>query len=249
MVIVYYANAHLTHHIKWFVDIPVKRFLLSYVLTTKPVLNYYYKNLQYELFLDSGAFSAFGRGLKIDLYKYIKFCLAHRKRFTVIAALDVIGSPEASFENYKIMVKEGLDNCLPAWHFPEPWSILEQYCKMTDYVGIGGLVRSTYGNMSSQAALRATIIKKAMEIAKKQNVKLHLYGMTSLNLLKAFKEVHSVDSTSWMSGGAFARVMPVSGQPFSYKGRGSRFYLLDKYNIMRALELEQMLNEQQHSAA
>ena len=52
------------------------------------------KNNKVELFLDSGAFSAFTQKVTIDIQEYIAFIKEHEDIIDVYANLDVIGMPE-----------------------------------------------------------------------------------------------------------------------------------------------------------
>ena len=74
-------------------------------------------NTKVDLFLDSGAFSAWNKGTSIDIKKYIKFIKKNEDLFTVYANLDVIGiggnqpnllTATKTLENQRIMEKAGL---------------------------------------------------------------------------------------------------------------------------------------------
>lgn len=52
-----------------------------------------------ELFLDSGAYSAWSQKTKINLKKYIKFIKENEDVIDVYSNLDVIGSPEGTWKN------------------------------------------------------------------------------------------------------------------------------------------------------
>ena len=54
-----------------------------------------------NLFLDSGAYSAWSKGVTIDIDEYISFIKKNIKYITVYANLDVIGDPEATYRNQK----------------------------------------------------------------------------------------------------------------------------------------------------
>src|SRR5689334_21088468 len=68
-----------------------------------------------EVFLDSGAFGAWSKGRVIDIQEYIAY-LNHKDRFRVYANLDVIGDPEKTLENQKLMEAAGLSP-LPTVHY------------------------------------------------------------------------------------------------------------------------------------
>jgi len=65
---------------------------------------------EYRLIVDSGAFTAWNTGKKIELDDYCKF-LDSISEFAPYRAvqLDVLGDPEKSWVNYKIMKERGQD--------------------------------------------------------------------------------------------------------------------------------------------
>jgi hypothetical protein len=79
-----------------------------------------------KIFLDSGAYTAFNKGLEIDVHEYSKFVVQYGHLFDVVASLDVKGNPEKSWENQKIMESYGL-NPLPAYHVGEELKWFHKY--------------------------------------------------------------------------------------------------------------------------
>ncbi len=90
-------------------------------------------------FLDSGAFSIHRQGGQIDISAYIAFIKENISQLDVYASLDDISDYKASIHNYKVMKYAGL-NPLPCFHAGEPMWVLEEYARMTDYIGLGGTV-------------------------------------------------------------------------------------------------------------
>ena len=80
----------------------------------------------FELFVDSGAYSAHKRGVSIDIQEYIAYLQDNKDYIDVYANLDVIGDPEATLENQKIMEEAGLSP-LPCFHMGEDWKYLHLY--------------------------------------------------------------------------------------------------------------------------
>ncbi len=91
-----------------------------------------------RFFLDSGAFTVSQKGITIDIEEYIAFIKRWRKLIDVYAALDVVGDGEASYRNWKAMLRAGLDP-LPVFHDGEPRWILEKYAQVTNYIGLGAV--------------------------------------------------------------------------------------------------------------
>lgn len=83
--------------------------------------------------LDSGAFSAWNSGKVID---FEALCTeAGNGRWDEAVCMDVIGNPEASLENARIMKARGL-HVMPVFHFGEPWDILKAYKEEFNRVGL-----------------------------------------------------------------------------------------------------------------
>lgn len=93
-----------------------------------------------SLFLDSGAFSAWTKKVAIDVHEYIDFIKANENKIDVYAALDDITDGNKSLENYKIMVKKGLDP-MPCFHIGEDEAILQKYVRLADYIALGGIAK------------------------------------------------------------------------------------------------------------
>lgn len=141
-------------------------------------------------FLDSGAFSVWTRGVDVNLEDYIKFLQERGSDFEVCANLDVIGNGQASFENWKIMSKAGLD-ILPVYHIGTDEKYLKKYLEKTNYVALGSGVIT---KMSMKMRVRAFgyIWDKYL----RKDVKVHGFGITAIPLLMRFPW-YSVDSTAW----------------------------------------------------
>lgn len=147
-----------------------------------------------DLFLDSGAFSAFTQGVTVDIDEYIAFVKKHQKFLTVYANLDVIGDAVATMKNQKYMEAKGLMP-LPAFHFGEDFKYLEYYIDNYEYVALG-----MAGNKNS-GVLSAWLDKCFNMICDQPShlprVKVHGYAMTSVWLMIRYPW-YSVDSTSWV---------------------------------------------------
>lgn len=150
--------------------------------------------LNTDFFLDCGAFSVYtGKLGSIDIEKYIKFIVAHESKLNVYAALDVIGDPVATYQNYEIMTKEGL-NPIPAYHCGSDIKWLKKYIEQTNYIAIGG--------MAGRLKRRKNVLKKFLArifALTKQQIRLHGFGLTGA-LLEEFP-FYSCDSTGWISAG------------------------------------------------
>jgi hypothetical protein len=158
-------------------------------------------NHKVDLFLDSGAYSAFTQGVEIDIQEYISFIKEHQDVISVYANLDTIGQDKTSakqtYQNQRIMEEAGLSP-LPVFHLHEPFKYLKLYCERYDYISLGGMVGS------SSKILSPWIDKCFSEFICDETglpkVKVHGFGMTSLKLMLRYPW-YSVDSTSWVLTG------------------------------------------------
>ena len=155
-----------------------------------------------SVFLDSGAYSAKSQGVHIDIQEYISFVQSNSKVLDVYANLDVIGDPEATLQNQKIMEKAGLKP-LPVFHVGEDeQKYLKHYVDNYDYVAIGGMVK--YGRLTE--FLDRVFSKYICDDKGMPKVKVHGFGMTNLKLMLRYPW-YSVDSTSWIMTGSLGSIM------------------------------------------
>jgi hypothetical protein len=174
---------------------PVKRILCSY--------HYYKKNAKeikelifkhYDVFIDSGAFSAMNSGKVIDIDEYCKFLI--EVNAISYATLDVIGNAKATLENHNYMINEYGLNPIPAFHMGSKITELEPLLEY-NYIALGGLVFSS-GIMHHCDEVWSFILKN------KPNLKVHAFGLTNIELMKRYPW-YSVDSSSFKSCKRFGR--------------------------------------------
>jgi len=157
-----------------------------------------------DVFLDSGAFSAWTRKVEIKLADYIDFVRRYKDRVSVYANLDVIGDAQATWDNQKEMEKNGL-NPLPVFHSgKEDFSWLKKIADGYEYFGVGGV--------AGKDITVPQIIKHLDQIFgylvdKKGQVrhKVHGFGITTLPIMLRYP-FFSVDSTAWVLQGRFGGI-------------------------------------------
>ena len=158
-----------------------------------------------NLFLDSGAFSAWTQGVEIDIQEYIRFIKEHEEVIEVYANLDVIGmggkqpnekTAELTLKNQKIMEEAGL-NPLPCFHYGEPMNYLEYYVENYDYLALG-----VAGNVGKKLMpwLDVCFADYICDKNGMPKIKTHGFAVTSLSLMLRYPW-WSVDSTSWVVTG------------------------------------------------
>ena len=151
--------------------------------------------------LDSGAFTAWKSGKPIALDDYCKFIESLPFKPWRYFMLDVIGDAKGTLKNYELMLKRGF-NPIPVFTRGEDLSVLEEYYKTSDVVGIGGLV-GTQGNKGFVKGIMSKIGSR----------KVHWLGFTSHDFLTVYKPF-MCDSSSWLTTSRFgtSRVYLGSGQ-------------------------------------
>jgi hypothetical protein len=169
-----------------------------------------------EVFFDSGAFSAKSSGKPITLDEFISTCLRIGHRFSVIAALDVIGNPEQSWENYLAMLEAGLQP-LPTVHHGAPLSEFAKYFDKTDYVAIGGIA-------GLAAGARHQFLSEIFAMYPDRSAhKFHGFGVSSMEMMLEYPW-HSIDSSSPDKTAIFGAIyLPKAHTKLTVAGRGKAF--------------------------
>ena len=168
-----------------------------------------------KIILDSGAFTAYSKNIEINLKTYIEFLHKNLQYLEAYVNLDCIpgkvslmGSTEetektakVSFKNYMTMLEEGL-NPIPVFHCGESFKWLDKILSTgTEYFGLGALV-------GKPKSITRNFFNKVFAYLEKQgasNVKVHGFGIASIDLIINYPW-YSVDSTTWVKGGAFGGI-------------------------------------------
>ncbi len=187
--------------------------------------------LNKELFLDSGAFSANSKGVKIDIDRYIDFIKENQKYIKVYANLDVIGDYKKTQENQEYIEAKGL-NPLPTFHYFSPLSELEKMIKKYDYIALGGLVP-----LSLQQERLKKWLDRCFNIIKVK-VKVHGFGVNALWTWERYP-FYSVDATSWLVGGKYRRLYKFKEGKFITTSKNDN----NKKTIERYKTIESHYNE------
>lgn len=150
-----------------------------------------------EVFIDSGAYSAFTHKAEISLSDYISFL--HAAKPSVYATLDKIGDAIVTWENTKLMEAEGLKP-LPAYHASSDIGALDKILENYDRFAIGGLVPYTKARkMKLLVQVLDKIWARVIAVRGTKNLPaIHAFGMSSATVLQRFPFA-SADSTGWFS--------------------------------------------------
>jgi hypothetical protein len=138
-----------------------------------------------NIFIDSGAFSAFNSNKEISLKKYCNFI--KEVKSTNYASLDVIGDGEKTYYNTLRMQDKGL-NPIPTFH---TFSKEKHLYKLLDfdYIALGGMVGAKNIDIWLQKVWKIILENKP-------NLKVHGFGLTDVAIVKKYPW-YSIDSTSW----------------------------------------------------
>lgn len=182
--------------------------LVSYFYDKKTPLDSYPCD---NLFCDSGAYTAFTKGVKINPDEYMGYLSKWKKEITEYCCLDVIGDQKSTFKNYSIMVNNGFKPYI-VFHYGTDYEILRKYLDagMTK-IAIGGLVPLSFSFRKKMDFLRQVFF-----ILKDRNdpyLKIHGFGMTSIREM-LYYDWTSVDSTVWVLAAGMGQIIFPTGKRF-----------------------------------
>jgi hypothetical protein len=165
-----------------------------------------------RIYIDSGAFTAWKGGKEVTIDEYCRFIDGLGFKPFGYFTLDKIGDPKGSHENYKTFLRRGYKP-IPIFTRGEDPSMLDEYFKTSEVVGIGGLVK-TKGNYGFVKGIQNHL----------KNRQVHWLGFTQPGFIARYKP-YSVDSASWASSAICAMIN-------LYMGRG-RFTRVGKKDFER----------------
>jgi hypothetical protein len=156
-----------------------------------------------KVFLDSGAFSAFTKGVKVDIKKYCRYIQENQDIIECASVLDAIGDPQGTYENQAEMERLGT-RPLPCFHYGEDERYLEYYVANYDYITLGGMVPISTPQLKYW--LDRLWEKYLTDGAGRPKIQVHGFGLTTLSLMERYPW-YSVDSSSWVQIAANGNVI------------------------------------------
>lgn len=156
-----------------------------------------------KLFCDSGAFSIWNSGLKLNLDDYIRFLKVNKHLFVAYSVFDDMQDPEKTLENQRKMEAKGLSP-IPCFHVGEPEKYLCFYLKNYPYISIGGMVGKRKGYLIK--LLDYYFSKYICNAKGEATTKVHGFGIASFSLLFRFPW-YSADSTSAVRLAALGKII------------------------------------------
>lgn len=173
-----------------------------------------------KLMVDSGAFSAWTRGVTIDVDQYIDWLNEYYGYIAAAGQMDVIPghikygatpqqvreAAEGTWENYLYMRSKlkNPDLILYTFHVGEPLEYLKNALEWRDkngnaikYMALGGMVGKPRNIRNEFLSHCYSVIYASSN----PTIKVHAFGMTDLRLCSKY-HITSADSTTWIVNGA-----------------------------------------------
>lgn len=209
---------------------------------------YYFKEWQLKLIknckmflLDSGAFTFMNNTKKGNINwkkyidNYIDFINKNNIEYFFELDIDVIVGYENVKKIRKYIEEKTNKKCIPVWHKQRG---IEEWINLTkeyNYVAIGGIVTKEITKQNYK------YFPYLLNIAKKNNCKVHGLGFTATRDLKKYK-FDTVDSTNWKSGGRFGQLHIFNGKYIeskSFKDKRAKDYkMIDEHNLKEWIKFQ-----------
>lgn len=175
------------------------------------------RNDNAQVFIDSGAFSAYTLGVDIDIVEYANYIKRNmdiiRKEDGVVMAsvLDGIGDPLATWRNQLTMEALGAKP-LPCFHAGEDERYLEWYVQNYEYITLGGMVGSSTKALC--VWLDRIWDRYLTDGSGRPRLKVHGFGITAIPIMERYPW-WSCDSSSWIQSAAFGSIITPKHGPMS----------------------------------
>lgn len=167
------------------------------------------RNNKAQIFLDSGAFSAWTLGVTLSIHEYCDYIKKNADILRVedgavmASVLDGIGDPLQTWRNQLQMEELGV-RPLPCFHFGEDEKYLEWYVQNYDYITLGGMVGKSATTLTTW--LDRIWPRYMLDGSGRPKLKVHAFGITSIPIMEAYPWF-SCDSSSWIQAAAFGSVV------------------------------------------
>lgn len=168
-----------------------------------------------QVFLDSGAFSAYTLGVSLDVQTYCNYIKQNMDLWRVdevpmFSVLDGIGDPLQTWRNQKTMEALGC-RPLPCFHAGEDDQYLDYYVNNYEYITLGGLVGSS---TKALCIWLDRVWEKMVDGSGRPKCKVHGFGITAIPIMERYPW-HSCDSSSWIQAASFGSIVTPEHGPLS----------------------------------
>lgn len=202
---VYFVTTGLWEEVQVIKKVRPPRLLCSYWYFKNKPLAKFCEELGYqpEILLDSGAYSAFTKGKRVNVLDYIEYIRANQDYITKYISLDVIGDPEMTKHLYRLMWNAGL-NPIPVVHYGKEIHVIDYYQRgWPPLVALGGTV---------PIRDKRVVAEWCAEVKRQYpDTELHLLGSNSKAILHS-GVLASCDASTWY-------IQAVKGWPKTIPGR------------------------------
>lgn len=163
-------------------------------------------------FVDSGAFSAMNRNLQINIDEYIEWLNKYDENLLMYCQWDYIPLVEEvaeeyaqkTWENYLYMRSKlkNPDKLVYCYHYLEDIKWLEQALENdVKIIALGGIAKRGKNIRNEFLEQVEKVITKS-----KKDVLVHVFGMTSPEVLQRFKFIDCADSSTWLYASKFGEI-------------------------------------------
>lgn len=166
------------------------------------------RNNNAQIFLDSGAFSAWTLGVTLSIEEYCNYITRNRDILrtedgaVMASVMDGIGDPLQTYRNQLEMEARGVTP-LPCFHFGEDERFLDYYVENYEYITIGGMVGKSVATLNTWLD---RVWPRMVDGSGKPKLKVHAFGITSVSVMQDYPW-YSCDSSSWIQAAAFGSVI------------------------------------------
>ena len=181
------------------------------------------------MMLDSGAFSAWSRGVEIDIDEFIEFVQLVEPERTI--QLDVIGDEGASWKNWKYL-DDHIDT-MPVIHYNASTEQIKRVCDVADYICFGALV--PFARRKKELCKWLDYLFTFKEIREKR---IHCLGIMTPEILMRYP-FYSADSTSALRLVRF----PTDNILLKYRQKRNDRNELLTYGVQEQLKLQKFVTE------
>ena len=206
----------------------------------------YVKEAKFFL-LDSGAFTFMNNfkgeiNWKEYIDRYADFIIKNDIKYFFELDIDSIIGYDKVKEFTKYLESKVGRKCIPVWHKSRGLEEWKRLTKEYDYVAIGGIVTKEIKPQEYR------YFKPMLEIAKKNNCKVHGLGFTNLKSLSKYP-FYSVDSTSWKSGNRFGTLYLFKENKLIQikKPKDKRMVTNEKYSMVEAFVFNEWVKFQKYA--
>lgn len=170
-----------------------------------------------QIFLDSGAFSAYTLGVELSVEQYCSYINRNRDIIRIedgsvmASVLDGIGDPLQTYRNQIEMEMRGCKP-LPCFHAGEDERYLEYYVQNYEYITLGGMV----GSSTKQLCIWLDRMwdRYLVDGSGRAKIKVHGFGITAIPIMERYPW-YSCDSSSWIQSAAFGAIVTPEYGPMS----------------------------------